>query len=110
MRALALAAPAPIETEPLRLEARPAPSPGAGEILVRVSACAVCRTDLHIVEGDLPPVRPSIVPGHAVVGRAERAGSGARRFGPGGRVDIGGPRDAWRLCDACRGRQEDLCE
>ncbi|PYN40351.1 MAG: alcohol dehydrogenase [Candidatus Rokuibacteriota bacterium] len=110
MRALALAAPAPIETEPLRLEARPAPSPGAGEILVRVSACAVCRTDLHIVEGDLPPVRPSIVPGHQVVGRVERAGSGARRFRPGDRVGIAWLRHTCGLCEACRGGRENLCE
>ena len=53
MRALVLSAPAPIETAPLRLEARPTPSPEAGEILVRVGACGVCRTDLHIVEGEL---------------------------------------------------------
>ena len=110
MRALALAAPAPIETEPLRLEARPAPSPGAGEILVRVSACAVCRTDLHIVEGDLPPVRPSIVPGHQVVGRVERAGSGARRFRPGDRVGIAWLRKTCGECEACRGGRENLCE
>jgi alcohol dehydrogenase, propanol-preferring len=110
MRALALAAPAPIETEPLRLEARPAPSPGAGEILVRVSACAVCRTDLHIVEGELPPVRPSIVPGHQVVGRVERAGSGARRFRPGDRVGIAWLRHTCGLCEACRGGRENLCE
>ena len=110
MRALALAAPAPIETEPLRLEARPAPSPGAGEILVRVSACAVCRTDLHIVEGELPPVRPSIVPGHQVVGRVERAGSGARRFRPGDRVGIAWLRKTCGECEACRGGRENLCE
>jgi len=110
MRALALAAPAPIETEPLRLEARPAPSPGVGEILVRVSACAVCRTDLHIVEGELPPVRPSIVPGHQVVGRVERAGSGARRFRPGDRVGIAWLRKTCGECEACRGGRENLCE
>ncbi len=110
MRALALTAPAPIETEPLRLEARPAPSPGAGEILVRVSACAVCRTDLHIVEGELPPVRPSIVPGHQVVGRVERAGSGARRFRPGDRVGIAWLRKTCGECEACRGGRENLCE
>ncbi|HEU4438314.1 MAG TPA: alcohol dehydrogenase catalytic domain-containing protein, partial [Methylomirabilota bacterium] len=61
MRALVLAAPAPVETAPLALEARPTPAPGPGEILVRVSACGVCRTDLHVVEGELPPVRPRVV-------------------------------------------------
>ena len=63
-RALVLAAAAPIETSPLRLEIRPTPVPGPGEILVRVSACGVCRTDLHIVEGDLPLVRAAVVPGY----------------------------------------------
>src|SRR5437867_4286586 len=110
MRALALVAPAPIETEPLRLEARPAPSPETGEILVRVNACGVCRTDLHLVEGELPPVRPSIVPGHQVVGRVERAGSGARRFRPGDRVGIAWLRHTCGLCEACRGGRENLCE
>ena len=110
MRALALVAPAPIETEPLRLEARPAPSPETGEILVRVNACGVCRTDLHLVEGELPPVRPSIVPGHQVVGRVERVGSGARRFQPGDRVGIAWLRHTCGLCEACRGWRENLCE
>src|SRR2546428_11216560 len=110
MRALALVAPAPIETEPLRLEARPAPSPETGEILVRVNSCGVCRTDLHLVEGELPPVRPSIVPGHQVVGRVERVGSGARRFQPGDRVGIAWLRHTCGLCEACRGGRENLCE
>ncbi len=110
MRALALVAPAPIETEPLRLEARPAPSPETGEILVRVNACGVCRTDLHLVEGELPPVRPSIVPGHQIVGRVERVGSGARRFQPGDRVGIAWLRHTCGLCEACRGGRENLCE
>ena len=64
MRAFALSAPGPIETDPLRADSRATPSPGPAEILVRVSACGVCRTDLHIVEGDLPLVRSPIVPGH----------------------------------------------
>src|SRR5437764_78047 len=73
MRALVLSAAAPIESAPLRLEARATPAPGPREILVRVSACGVCRTDLHIVEGELPSARPSTVPGHQVIGRVERA-------------------------------------
>ncbi|PYN86447.1 MAG: alcohol dehydrogenase [Candidatus Rokuibacteriota bacterium] len=109
MRALVLSAPAPIETAPLRLEARPVPAPAPGEILVRVSACAVCRTDLHIVEGELPPVRPLVVPGHQVVGRVERAGSSARRFQPGDRVGIAWLRGTCGACEACRGGRENLC-
>jgi alcohol dehydrogenase, propanol-preferring len=109
MRALVLSAAAPIETAPLRLEARPIPAPGSLEILVRVSACGVCRTDLHIVEGELPPVRSSVVPGHQVVGRVERAGSGAQRFQPGDRVGIAWLRGTCGTCEACRADRENLC-
>ena len=110
MRALVLSATAPIETAPLRLDARPTPVPGPGEILVRVSACGVCRTDLHIVEGELPPVRASIVPGHQIVGRIERTGSGARRFALGDRVGIAWLRGTCGVCEACRSGRENLCE
>jgi len=99
---MSLAGPAPVESDPLRLDSRPAPSPGPDEILVRVIACGVCRTDLHIVEGDLPLVRSPLVPGHQVVGRVEGAGSGARRFRPGDRVGIAWLRRTCGACDACR--------
>ena len=102
MRAFALSAPGPIETDPLRADSRATPSPGPAEILVRVSACGVCRTDLHIVEGDLPLVRSPIVPGHQVVGRVERTGAGAGRFRIGDRVGIAWLRRTCGVCDACR--------
>jgi alcohol dehydrogenase, propanol-preferring len=110
MRALALAAPASIETAPLRLDSRPAPAPGPDELLVRVSACGVCRTDLHIVEGDLPLVRSPLVPGHQVVGRVEKTGASARRFQPGDRVGIAWLRRTCGICAACRRARENLCE
>src|SRR5205809_387993 len=69
---------APIETQPLRCEDVPVPAPGDDELLVRVRACGICRTDLHVVEGDLPPVRKRIVPGHQVVGVVESATAGGR--------------------------------
>ena len=72
MRAMVLDRPAPIELGPLASVERPVPEPGLAEILVRVSACAICRTDLHLVEGELPPVRSPLVPGHQVIGRVER--------------------------------------
>jgi len=109
-RAQVLAAQAPVETQPLRLERRPAPEPGAGEVLVRVLACAVCRTDLHVVEGDLPLVRSPIVPGHQVVGRVERVGSGAARLTPGERVGIAWLRAACGVCGFCASGRENLCE
>ncbi|HYY06661.1 MAG TPA: zinc-binding alcohol dehydrogenase family protein, partial [Candidatus Limnocylindria bacterium] len=110
MRALALAAQAPIEREPLRLEQRPIPEPGRGEILVRVGACGVCRTDLHLVEGDLPLVRSPVVPGHQVVGRIERAGAGAGRFEAGARVGIAWLYRTCGACAYCASGRENLCE
>lgn len=84
--------------------------PESHEILVRVSACGVCRTDLHIVEGELPLIRSSIVPGHQVVGRVERTGSDARRFRPGDRVGIAWLRGTCGACGSCRSGRENLCE
>jgi alcohol dehydrogenase, propanol-preferring len=110
MRAMSLAGPAPVESAPLRCDSRPTPSPSADEILVRVIACGVCRTDLHIVEGDLPLVRSPIVPGHQVVGLVEATGSGAHRFRAGDRVGIAWLRRTCGVCDACRRDRENLCE
>ena len=101
---------APIESGPLRLEERAVPEPGAGEILVRVTACGVCRTDLHVVEGDLPLVRSPIVPGHQVVGRVERSGPGASRFARGERVGIAWLRRTCGACAFCSSGRENLCE
>ena len=69
MRRMMLTRPGPVATRPLRMEKTDIPVPGHGEVLVRVEACGVCRTDLHVVEGDLEPRRDTIVPGHEVVGR-----------------------------------------
>ena len=104
-----LSVPAPVESAPLRCETRPVPSPANDEILVRVSACGVCRTDLHLVEGELPLVSAPIVPGHQVVGRVERGGSDARRFRPGERVGIAWLRRTCGACDPCRTGRENLC-
>ncbi len=109
MRAMSLTAPGPAESKPLARVERDVPRPGAGEILVRVEVCAVCRTDLHVVEGDLELRRPGIVPGHQVVGRVAGRGPGAERFSEQDRVGI-----AWlhRSCGACRfcsRGEENLC-
>lgn len=109
MRAVVLRAPAPVERGPLREESLPVPEPGPGEILVRVSVCGICRTDLHVVEGELPPVRSPLVPGHQVVGRVERGGPGARRFRPGDRVGIAWLRSTCGECGYCRSGRENLC-
>jgi len=109
MRAVALERPAPVETSPLRLKERPEPVPQTGEILVRVKACGVCRTDLHVAEGDLPPKHPLIVPGHEVVGIVEGLGPGSGRFAPGDRVGIAWLRQTCGLCAYCRKGRENLC-
>lgn len=110
MRAFVLRAQAPIEQEPLHAEDRPVPAPGPGEVLVRVTASGICRTDLHVIEGDLPPVRLPLVPGHQVVGRVEGAGPGAARFRPGARVGIAWLRATCGACAWCRSGRENLCE
>jgi propanol-preferring alcohol dehydrogenase len=107
VRAVALRAQAPIESAPLALEERPVPSPAAGEILVRVTACGICRTDLHVVEGDLALVRSPIVPGHQVVGRVVRDGA---RFRAGDRIGIAWLRWTCGTCAFCATGRENLCE
>jgi propanol-preferring alcohol dehydrogenase len=104
VKAVVLRAQAPIESHPLRLVDRPAPEPGPGEVLVRVSVCGICRTDLHVVEGDLPLVTAPIVPGHQVVGRVERRGAGATRFQVEDRL-----RWTCGTCAWCRTGRENLC-
>ncbi|HXG01909.1 MAG TPA: zinc-dependent alcohol dehydrogenase family protein [Candidatus Binatia bacterium] len=110
MRAMVLKAPAPVETGPLVLEERRPPDPGPGQILIAVSACGVCRTDLHIVEGELPLVRSPLVPGHQIVGRVVGAGPGAGRFAPGARVGVGWLARTCGACAFCASGRENLCE
>ena len=88
VRAMAVDTPAAVETNPLSLIAIEKPEPQAGEILVRVHACGVCRTDLHVVEGELAPKHPRIVPGHEVVGVVEQVGAKCKRFKAGDRAGI----------------------
>src|SRR5437763_29804 len=80
MRAMALSSPASIDASPLVLRDFPTPQPAMKEIRVKVEACAICRTDLHICEGELPPHRPNVVPGHQVVGIIDAIGPDATRF------------------------------
>ena len=94
---------------PLALEERPVPEPGAGEVLVRVSVCGVCRTDLHVVDGDLTKPRLPVVPGHEIVGRVAALGAGVERLSEGERVGI--PWLGWTCgtCRYCRSGRENLC-
>lgn len=110
MRAMVLDHPAPIDTAPLRLADLPEPVPGAHMVRVRVEACGICRTDLHVVEGDLPPVVPHIVPGHQIVGRVDEVGPAAERFPVGTRVGIAWLRETCGRCSRCVAGRENLCE
>lgn len=94
---------------PLVLEDRPVPGPGPDEVLVRVRTCGVCRTDLHLCEGDLQPRRRGVVPGHQVVGVVTAAGEQASRFRLGDRVGIAWLRHTCGTCSACRAGKENLC-
>ncbi len=101
--------PGPVAGGPLRSGTRPDPEPGPGELLVAVRVCGVCRTDLHLAEGDLAPHRPATVPGHEVVGEVVATGAGCRRFAVGARVGVAWLRSTCGSCRFCRRGDENLC-
>jgi len=101
--------PAPVDEGPLRLTDRPLPRPGPGQVRVRVSACGVCRTDLHVAEGDLPVHAPHVVPGHEIVGVVDSLGPGTSRFSAGDRVGIPWLASTCGTCRFCRRGDENLC-
>jgi propanol-preferring alcohol dehydrogenase len=98
-----------MSTRPLALVERDRPEPAAGQIRVRVSACGVCRTDLHLAEGDLTPRRAETVPGHEIVGVVDAVGAGVRRFRVGQRAGIAWLRSTCGVCPWCRRGRENLC-
>jgi alcohol dehydrogenase, propanol-preferring len=106
MRAMVLQA----VRQPLRPTELPPPGPDPGQVLVQVRACAVCRTDLHVVDGELPHPKLPLVPGHEIVGTVAEVGAQARRFKPGDRVGI--PWLGWTcgVCEYCRTGRENLCD
>jgi propanol-preferring alcohol dehydrogenase len=106
MRAMVLERPG----QPLLLQELPVPEPGPGQVLLRIRACGVCRTDLHIVAGELPGPKLPLVLGHQIVGEVVRAGPGANRFVPGQRVGV--PWLGWTCgeCRYCRSGRENLCD
>jgi propanol-preferring alcohol dehydrogenase len=109
MQGWAVVKPGPIDGEPLQLVERAVPSPGPGEVRIRVSTCGVCRTDLHLAEGDLSPHGEGVIPGHEVVGRVDAIGEGANRFPVGQRVGIAWLRHTDGTCRFCRRGAENLC-
>lgn len=110
MKACRLKAPAAIETRPLVLDEAPVPELGPSEVLVRVRCCGVCRTDLHVVEGELPPKKSPVIPGHQIVGTVEKAGPGAVRHKPGDRVGVAWLHHTCGVCEYCRAGKENLCD
>lgn len=106
MRAMVLYAPG----EPLRLEERPDPEPGPGEIVVAVEACAVCRTDLHVVDGDLKEPKLPLVPGHEIVGIVTKVGRDVSQIAPGMRVGIPWLGHTCGCCSFCTSGRENLCD
>lgn len=110
MRAMTVAAFGPLESHPLVLQDKPVPDPGPGEIRLRVLACGVCRTDLHLAEVDLEPKHAGMVPGHQVVGRAEALGSGVSGFRIGDRVGATWLHWTCGVCGYCISSRENLCE
>jgi propanol-preferring alcohol dehydrogenase len=109
VQAWAVAHPGPIDEGPVVPVERDEPEPGAGEVRVRVATCGVCRTDLHVAEGDLPVHQPAVIPGHEVVGRVDALGPGASRFAVGDRVGIPWLRHTCGVCRFCRAGAENLC-
>lgn len=110
MKACLLRSPAKVETDPLEFTDVPVPEPARGEVRVRVSACGVCRTDLHVVEGELAPRKSPLIPGHQVVGFVEKLGEGATRRRIGERVGIPWLHKTDQTCEYCRAGQENLCD
>jgi propanol-preferring alcohol dehydrogenase len=106
MEAMVLHAPG----RPLRFERRPDPVPGPGEVLLRVAACAVCRTDLHVVDGELPRPRLPLVPGHEIVGHVLALGPGVHGFEPGQRVGVPWLGHTCGHCAYCHEGRENLCD
>jgi propanol-preferring alcohol dehydrogenase len=109
MRAMLLDQAAPIESAPLRLRDVPDPLPGPGEVRLRVSCCAICRTDLHIIEGDLPLMKKPLVLGHQIVGVVDQLGEGCSRLRTGQRIGIAWLRHTCGQCRFCTSGRENLC-
>jgi propanol-preferring alcohol dehydrogenase len=110
MKACLLHSPAPVDRNPLEFTDAPDPRPGKGEVLLRVSACGVCRTDLHVVEGELPPRKSPVTPGHQIVGVVEKLGEGAHRFAKGARVGVPWLHSTDLTCEFCLSGRENLCD
>src|SRR5438034_9450905 len=109
MKAMLLEHPAPIESSPLRFIEVPDPIPAKNEARLRVHCCAICRTDLHVIEGDLTPAKMPVIPGHQIVGTVERLGDSCTRLRAGMRVGVAWLRHTCGQCRFCTSGRENLC-
>ncbi len=110
MKAMVLEKSGPIEVSPLRWVDLPDPQPGSGEVRLKVRCCAICRTDLHVIEEELPPQKRPIIPGQQIVGVVDRLGEGCRRLRLGQRIGVAWLRHTCGECAFCRSGRENLCE
>jgi len=110
MKAMVLKKPQPVENNPLILENIPVPAPAGDEILIKIHYCGLCRTDLHVIEEELPWQGKPLIPGHQIVGIVEKNGSEAKRFRPGERVGVAWLNSTCGICKFCTGERENLCE
>ena len=109
MKAMVLSHTGDVSGGLLQLQDRPIPVPGPGEVLVKIHVCAVCRTDLHVVEGELSDIRLPLIPGHQAVGTVSRLGPGVTDVRAGNRVGIAWLQDTCRTCEFCTSGRENLC-
>ena len=109
MKAMVLEQEADIRTSPLSHRELPLPEPGPGQVRVKVSVCGMCRTDLHVVEGELPALTRPIIPGHETIGYVDQIGSGVTRIHEGDRVGIAWLQDTCGSCEFCQSGRENLC-
>src|SRR5947209_4485219 len=110
MKACVLKSPKPVDARPIALTDVAVPSPADDELLVRVTACGVCRTDLHVIEGELPVRRSPLIPGHQIVGTVEKIGTRVEEIKVGQRVGIAWLHHTCGECRFCKSERENLCE
>src|SRR3954466_11578461 len=111
MKAMVLKEPGtPLKPASLAPATVPDPTPGPDQLLIKVHSCAVCRTDLHVIDGELPNPKLPLIPGHEIVGRVIRAGASSTRFAIGDRVGISWLGRTCGICDYCKAGKENLCD
>ena len=110
MKAMVLMRQGSVSTSPLKSRDVPVPVPHAGQVLVQVRVCGICRTDLHVVEGELPNIKRLLIPGHQAVGVVSQVGAGVHEIAVGDRVGIAWLQDTCGQCEFCRSGRENLCE